>query len=173
MKFSRIRVIDSIPALGSDLLPPGGILLIACHDNMLNRNSLAIEDFLFDFLDSPCDHGYGCKAVAQSHSSAPSCEITMAHVDGNPLKNLSETKCARAKNTHRRRRLSFFDSDCLSNILVSKMFYLRSPMHVFADKSPRRAVVKVKLIGLAVKIFISSEKLFLSVWTNLVPTNII
>ena len=86
MKFSRIRVIDSIPALGSDLLPPGGILLIACHDNMLNRNSLAIEDFLFDFLDSPCDHGYGCKAVAQSHSSAPGCEITMAHVDGNPLK---------------------------------------------------------------------------------------
>lgn len=92
MKFSRIRVIDPIPALGSDLLPPGSILLVTCHDNMLNRDSLAIENFLFDFLDSPCDHRYGCKAVAQKHSSTPSCEITMADVDGDPLKKSIRNK---------------------------------------------------------------------------------
>lgn len=34
-------------------------------------------------------------------------------------------------------------------------------MHVLTDKSPRRAVVKVKLIRLAVKIFVSSKQLSL------------
>jgi len=88
-------MIDPVPALGLDQIPPGLISLVAGHNDMLGVHTRVLDrQFLLDLPDATSEDGDRSETFLDGGPVAPVTEIPMPRVDGDVLlTRSSENRC--------------------------------------------------------------------------------
>ena len=79
-------MIDPVPTLGLDQIPPSFVSLVAGHNNMPDVHARVLDGQLFLHLSNTSgDDRNGGETLFKGDAVAPVTEITMPHMDGDVL----------------------------------------------------------------------------------------
>ena len=109
-------MIDPVPALGLDQIPPGFISLIAGHNDTLSIHARVLDrQLLLDLPDTASDDGDRSETFLERDSIAPATEISVPDVDSDVLFRIHQRHIPINEEdlmaTHRRDRLIILETE--------------------------------------------------------------
>lgn len=146
---SGAGVVNPVPTLGFDQIPPSLVPLITGHNDIPDTHTGVLDcQLLLDLPDATGDGGDRGETLLNGISVAPVSKVPMPHVNGDVLHMLIRRVFLLVKlysaRTHRRDRLIRLKAESGPQIQFANGFDAFGPMHVSGDVSPRgRKVVFV------------------------------